>query len=93
MPNEKFFDFGKILERDENRHSFIAIKVNQHIAKALCEILVAHKVPFRGDRITIYETERTNRSKRLCVMSMWHDVELVGVEAHLFCQQLRDKST
>ena len=49
--------------------------------------------PFRGDRITIYETERTNRSKRLCVMSMWHDVELVGVEAHLFCQQLRDKST
>ncbi len=50
MPREKSFDFGKILERDENRQSFIAIKGNQHLAKALCEILAGHKFREIGRR-------------------------------------------
>ena len=48
--SEKPFDFGKILERGENRHSFIAIKGNKHLAKAPCEILAGHKFREIGRR-------------------------------------------
>jgi hypothetical protein len=46
----KFLDFSKNREHQENAHSFIAIKGNQHLAKALCEILHGHRFRENGRR-------------------------------------------